>query len=138
MSDQTITVKCAECGLDLPSDQSGSQCRAPCPRCGSSKQHIELNIAENLPIEIHDSVRGRLKDPSLPAKKNPRIDFFQGDDLRKADGRWMEKERVIDRDKNLYREVVVDPKTGEVVHRNEEPLSDHFGHGSDKVKKNAT
>lgn len=91
-----------------------------------------MEILEDVPIEAHDNVRMKLKDPSLPSKKNPRLDQFAGADLRKSDGRWMQKERIIDRDRDLYKEVVVDPKDGTIVHQNEEPLSDHFGHGSAK------
>ena len=46
----------------------------------------------------------------------------------------MQKERVIDRDKDQYKETVIDPQTGQVIHQNKEPLSEHFGHGSAKFK----
>lgn len=94
-----------------------------------------MDIVERVGVEAHDSVRGKVKDPSLPSKKNPRVDFFSGADLRKSDGKWMSKERVIDRDNDIYREVVVYPETGQTIHCNEEPLSEHFGHGSAKFKK---
>lgn len=42
--------------------------------------------------------------------------------------------RLIHRDNDLYREKVVDPDTGEVIHFCEEKLSDHKGHGSAKKK----
>jgi hypothetical protein len=93
-----------------------------------------LNIIENVGLEIHDSLRAKAKNVNMPSKKNPRVDIFAGDDLRKSDSKWMTKERVIDKDKNLYREIVKDPATGEIVHHDEEPLSDHFGHGSAKPK----
>lgn len=95
-----------------------------------------LDLALNDGVEVHDSLRGKVKDASLPSKKNPRVDFFSGDDLRKSDGKWMQKERVLDKDNDYYKEVVVDPETGEEIHHNEEPLSEHFGHGSVKFKKN--
>ena len=47
----------------------------------------------------------------------------------------MKKSRVIDKYKNEYKEKVTDPDTGEVVHHNEEPLSEHYGHGYAKFKK---
>ena len=43
-------------------------------------------------------------------------------------------ERCIDKDNNHYKEIVVDPETGEIIHQCEEPLSEHRGHGSDKKK----
>ena len=47
----------------------------------------------------------------------------------------MKKERLIDRAKDHYKEVVTDPDTGSVVHQCDEPLSQHRGHGSAKKKK---
>lgn len=40
--------------------------------------------------------------------------------------------RFINRDNDEYRELVVDPDTGEEIHRCKEKLSDHQGHGSAK------
>ena len=85
-------------------------------------------------VDLRSSLRAKLKDPTLPSRKNPRVDVFSGDDLRKSDGQWMKKERILDRVNDQYKEVVIDPKTGEIIHHNEEPLSNHLGHGSDKPK----
>jgi hypothetical protein len=98
------------------------------------EQEVLMEIVEDAAVEAHDNVRMKVKDPALPSKKNPRLDQFAGEDLRKSDGRWMRKERIIDRDRDFYKEVVIDPTDGTVVHQNEEPLSDHFGHGSAKPK----
>jgi hypothetical protein len=47
----------------------------------------------------------------------------------------MKIQRVIDRAKNWYREIVQDPETGQVVHQSDEPLTEHRGHGSAKTQK---
>ena len=52
-------------------------------------------------------------------------------------GKHVLREQVIDRDNNRYFEKVTDYDSGEVIHQNEEPRSDHRGHGSAKVKKDA-
>lgn len=83
-------------------------------------------------IEMHDALKGKVKNKNFPSKKNPRREFFVGDELRKSDGKWMKKERNIDKDNNKYKEIVTDPETGEVVHHCEEPLKKHTGHGSAK------
>jgi hypothetical protein len=41
-------------------------------------------------------------------------------------------DRVYDRVGDRYKEKVVDCETGEVIHKTEEKLTDHKGHGSDK------
>jgi len=42
----------------------------------------------------------------------------------------MHKERIIDREKDLYFEKVKDKETGQVVHECDEPLGEHRWHGS--------
>ena len=44
----------------------------------------------------------------------------------------IQKERLIDRKSDRYKELVKDLETGEVIHETDEPLSQHTGHGSAK------
>ena len=46
--------------------------------------------------------------------------------------KWMELERIIDRENDWYEKRLTDPETGEVVYECAEPLSKHTGHGSAK------
>lgn len=134
--DISIAVVCTDCDIDLPKEWAHQP--APdnfCPNCGTAKKTVILGIQDLVGPEIHDSLRIKTKIVTMPSKKNPRLDIFTGDDLRKSDNKWMTKERIIDKDKDLYKETVIDPSTGEVVHHNEEPLSKHFGHGSAKFKQ---
>lgn len=84
-------------------------------------------------VEVRASVRARARPP----KGRWFFEHFSGDELYRKIGKWMKKVRRIDRRGDWYSEVVCDPETGEVVHRCEEPLSEHVGHGSAKRKKNA-
>ena len=52
-------------------------------------------------------------------------------------GKHVFREQVIDRDNNRYFEKVTDYESGEIIDHNEEPLSEHRGHGTAKVKKEA-
>lgn len=63
------------------------------------------------------------------------IEGKSGDDLQRENGKWMKKERIIDRENDHYREVVTDPETGKVIQHCDEPLSQHRGHGSAKKKR---
>ena len=133
-SEMSTRVTCTDSRHGITCRVGKRQYPAPMPPMRSLKKSINLNIVEHAGLEIHDNLRGKVKDINLPLKKNPRLDFFAGDDLRKSDGKWMQKERVIDRDKDQYKETVIDPQTGQVIHQNKEPLSEHFGHGSAKFK----
>ncbi|MCH7528171.1 MAG: zinc ribbon domain-containing protein [Candidatus Marinimicrobia bacterium] len=123
--------ECDDCGeiLDEPMDQSGTD-QMPCPNCESLQPHVRLSFSETLPLhEKHElKIRG-------PEGGKPRYESVQGDDLHRKSGRWMQLKRIIDRVNNRYQEIITDPETGEVVHKNEEPLSEHRGHGSAKMYK---
>lgn len=129
-NNMSATIKCTDCGAKLPDEWLGTVERAPCPECGSRFKTISLNIVEEAGLELHDCISGKMKDKNFNSKKNPRYEFFEGDDLRKSDGKWMQKRRIIDKTNDNYLEKVVDPETGDVVHSCEEPLSEHFGHGA--------
>ena len=59
---------------------------------------------------------------------------FVGADWSETGRRFMQKFRRIDRRGDRYQETVDDPVTGERVHECDEPLSEHWGHGSAKLK----
>ena len=127
------SVSCSSCGTSLPTEWSQeTKPENLCPNCGSNAKLVSMSFESK--VDLRSSLRAKLKDPTLPSRKNPRVDVFSGDDLRKSDGQWMKKERILDRVNDQYKEVVIDPKTGEIIHHNEEPLSNHLGHGSDKPK----
>ena len=133
----TTKVTCADCGIELQYGESKSERYTLCPACGSVKRNLTLSITEQLQT-AHEKLTGKSKDTRFPSKKNPRVKFFVGDDQRKSDKKWMRKTRTIDRDKNQYSEVVTDPETGAVIHKCEQPLSQHTGHGTAKKKKLST
>ena len=84
------------------------------------------------------SIFGKLKlKGKAPGEKRPFIEQVTGDDLHRKSGLWMKMLRMIDRRNNKYHEKITNPKTGEVVHECEEPLSAHTGHGNAKTKKNS-
>jgi len=68
-------------------------------------------------------------------KGKPFIKGVIGDDLYRKFQKWVRLERVIDRDNNIYKEVVVDPTTGEEIYKCDEHLSQHVGHGDDIKNK---
>ena len=53
---------------------------------------------------------------------------------RSEDGTYVRVERLIDKYNDIYREVVTDVGSGQVVHECHEPLSEHQDHGSAKPR----
>ena len=131
MSEKVIpTVKCQDCGEVLnetPATQADE--RGPCPACGSKARHFEVVISET--VEVHEKLGLKARHGK---SGKPFLESVSGDDLHRKSGKWMSLERVIDRENDKYKEIVTDPKTGEIIHHCEEPLSQHQGHGSAKKR----
>jgi hypothetical protein len=70
-----------------------------------------------------------------PGQKKPYVETLSMPSHSRSRGKVVHHERLIDRDNNQYEEKVTDYETGEVIHRQVEPLSEHRGHGSARPKK---
>lgn len=124
----TSVVNCGDCGLRLYEDTSvPTETRLPCPVCGSMARSIHVTIHGTVTIREKLGMKGRHADGGKPF-----IEQVHGDDLHRDTGTWRHLSRVIDRENDLYYEVVKDPVTGEVLHECREPLSEHRGHGATK------
>ncbi|MFT3916567.1 MAG: hypothetical protein QM704_21555 [Anaeromyxobacteraceae bacterium] len=97
--------------------------------CGETARTIHEEIGDH--CHAHDRVGFKVKQPG---KKDPVLEGLSGDEIRKATGGWVKKDRLIDREHDRYVEHVVDIETGEVLRNCDEPLSEHVGHGSDKPR----
>jgi hypothetical protein len=95
--------------------------------CGH--KHFDIRLEDTL--EFHGSLGFKARRQGV---RKPYLEGRSGDDLHLKTGKWMLLERVIDRTKNWYKELITDPKTGKVVRHCEEPLSDHRERGSAKKK----
>lgn len=136
MAEVKQSISCTKCGHELPAEWiSKARVDQVCDNCGATEQKISLEITEYVALQINDSMKAKLKDENYPSKKKVRKEVFAGDDYRASKGDYVDKLRVIDRDNDLYIEKIIDKQTGEVIHHNEEPLSEHYGHGAAKFKK---
>ena len=120
-------VRCGNCGRELDEPPSTPVAeRQPCPECGSTVRRAEVGISSStvtarstLSFKARRAGRGR-----------PFTEGKVADDLHRKSGRWLRLERIIDRARDWYREIISDRQTGEVIHHVEEPLSEHTGHGA--------
>jgi len=128
------SVRCSQCGK-LVDEQPDAMVSLPCPSCGGMARTVHLAIEDQVGVGLMDSLRGKVKDQTRRSDEKLRRDFFTGAELQRSTGKFVQKDRIIDKDRDHYFEKVVDPKTGEVIHLCEEPLSQHWGHGSAKLRK---
>ena len=99
--------------------------RKPCPVCGSTARRIERLAEERL--TIHGALRTQLRRGGSSKVVQ---DGFVGS-IQSADGTWVERSQVKDREADHYVEVIT-AADGSEIYRDEGPLSEHRGHGSDK------
>lgn len=124
-------VTCSDCGQHLDEDPgTPTEARIPCPGCGSMTRTIHVTIRGTITVRGKLGMKGRNSGGGKPF-----IEQVQGADLHRDTGQWRELTRIIDRDNDLYHEVVKDPDTGEVLHECREPLSEHRGHGAAKRRR---
>ncbi len=122
-------VNCASCKATIlshkPLDQLALQ---PCPICAKP---IDKKIGVPYTLASYDVSKLVVKDPCL---QRPTIEQHLGKRHSHKLGHFVKLRRIIDRVRDWYSETVTDPSTGEVIHKCEEPLRKHTGHGSAKRK----
>ncbi len=128
-------VNCGDCGLLLDVDTSAPiGIQSPCPACGSMARSI-LHVSAHEPVNVREQlgVKFRHADGGKPF-----VEQVHGTDFHRDTGTWRHRSRVIDRENDVYHEVVKDPITSEVLHECREPLSEHRGHGAARRKADET
>jgi hypothetical protein len=119
-------TKCADCKSPIPdAHEARDDDRSPCPHCGCLNRIFEVTLEER--VTAYDSLafkarHGPTGRPFAEGKSGYEFNY----DRQKMVLRGLH----VDREANLYRESVIDPDTGEVIHQVEEPLSAHQGHGA--------
>lgn len=110
---------CQNCGKELEPNQR------PCPFCGCNNIHVEATGLAKLGLVARGSRRFRHK---VKGFKKFAKEILQGWFPSKNKDKFPEgvdKERIIDKEKDEYHEVVKEAKTGEVVRDVHEPLRQH-------------
>ena len=130
MRKATHTVICNNCGVQLDESASlPSEQRAPCPNCGSTARRFAK------PLQGQLLPRGQLVSKARhEGSRKVFLESLTGASFYRDLKKWVRRKRIIDRDNHWYSEIITDPETCEVIHRCEEPLSQHRGHGSAKEK----
>lgn len=117
MDNNEVWARCGECGTELkPSDKQ-------CPKCGSTKKAYEREARVTVGIKVVET---------RATQKRKGYRYF----MKQMISRWrpsgnpklkngVQEERIIDKEKDKYDQVVKDAKTGKITHEEHEPLSQH-------------
>jgi hypothetical protein len=122
-------VRCSECGLPTGETYDSIVSRGPgegppCPRCGSPSRCGRPAGSQGL---IRTSVR-------LVHRRRRGAESIGGLDLHRDTGEIRHVVRLIDRPNDRYYERITDPD-GNFVREVDEPLSEHWGHGTANRRK---
>ena len=130
MSNFVDSVLCSLCKrlINESSNTSVSE-RKPCPTCGSLARTFNESIQDKLTIREKLGLKHK-----RPGYKKPIYESVTGDDLHRATGKWNKLTREIDRENNLYKELIINPDTGDVIRDCQAPLTEHVNRGSAKSK----
>ena len=128
------SILCGNCGaaVEEPPGLPTSE-RTPCLSCGSTLRRFAVHAFAT----VRARLKLGLKTPKRLKHKKPAYEAIYGEDFHRDTGRWNLLARVIDRAKNRYHKVIQNPENGQIIHYCDEPLSDHTGHGSDKLTSRA-
>lgn len=119
-------IKCPKCFLEYDDNLH------LCPYCGS-ENHSGAVFSE---ITFKTRIYGKLSLVKRVGKrKRPSLEIEAGEQPSASTNTYVTKTRIIDRENDIYKEIITDSITGEVIHREEGPLSKHNGHGTDKYSK---
>jgi len=120
------SISCANCHTPIPEphlNESGE--KKPCSSCGSTLRNYGQELAAE--VMMHATLAFKARSPG----RRPFALGFVGASFHRLTGAWHQVERVVFRDKNLYREKVTD-ESGRVIRDVQHPLTDHKGHGDDR------
>ena len=120
---EKVEFFCTDCKAALENEATN------CNSCGSDKKTIRLVVEDE--IKLYDQIKLKSKG-KIDGQKifQEHIDGHESS----ANGNIVTKIRTIDNLNDVYFEEIKD-MDGNVIHKSQEKLSEHKGHGSAKKKK---
>ncbi len=134
MSEEKNSEQCSTCGSLIPDEDSNVELseRKPCRICGGMSRTINVLIEDKL--NLHDNFK-MVAVGERKGKRQKKFEIISGSDYSKKLEKFVHKERAIDHVNDQYFEEITDYDSGKVIHRCEEPLSEHRGHGTPPKKQ---
>ena len=122
-------TECAHCGKRLVQARTVEEAGQPCPACGKTGRNVFVSTTES--AVARDGLGMKAK---RVGQKKPFVESLSMPSHSHKLDKLVHHERLIDRDNNLYHEKVTEYETGNTLHEQTQPLSEHVGHGSAKKR----
>jgi RNA polymerase subunit RPABC4/transcription elongation factor Spt4 len=116
MSGDQTWAKCGQCGAELK--QSDKQC----PECGSTRKSYERKALVIVGVKVKTKVKQKRKGFKNPVRQMSSGWHPSGDPKLKN---GVQIEIITDQEEDEFHQVVKDARTGEIIHEEHEPLSQH-------------
>jgi hypothetical protein len=110
-------------------DDEGNE-RRPCPNCGSKVRTASAEVAISSQTNIFMLTKAKHRDGGRKVVR----EVTEGDSFFCKTARWSVMRRLVDWGNDWYSEIFRDKETGKILKECSEPLRDHRGHGSAKIK----
>ena len=115
--EKEVKCWCQYCGTELPPSHTD-----PCPKCGKSGKRCEASFSDA--VGIRESLRVRQKRKGFGKFIKEIIQgWFPSGDPKLKNG--VDVVRIVDKEKKEYYHITTDAATGEVTHKEHEPLDQH-------------
>lgn len=120
---------CCQCGRVILTEELRTMEKSLCPECGN--KYFTMKSQSTVQFLPNNSTKIQQRDQYYRSEKKLRREHFVGMEENK-EGTLVIKERLIDKDSDVYYEFVRNSDTGEVVRQCHQKLSDHTNRGSAK------
>lgn len=84
--------------------------------------------------KVYHSVKIEYKNNNYSSKKKMRMKIEIGDDFNRNRKKYVKLKRIINRDQNLYGEIIIDKEKNEIIRECYELLTEHRNRGNAKYK----
>ena len=122
-----IWAKCAECQTELqPTDKE-------CPKCSSARKSYERTALAKVGIVASSGMKQKRKGFKRPIREMLSNRWKASGDSKLTRG--VREDRNIDREKDIYDQTVRNAETGEIMHEEHGPLSQHNKKAKQKSKQ---
>jgi hypothetical protein len=116
MSINDVRISCLDCGFELKSNDD------QCPSCGSIKKAKTKEISEELQLRSGLNSKQKRKGYKRPIREIVKRVKTSKDS---KSPKLVQEERIIDREKGEYHQVVQDDSSGNIIHEEHPHLKDH-------------
>jgi hypothetical protein len=135
MTDAQDTVSCSTPGCDFtfgayPKGMEPDDRRSPCPACGERGRSVHKTLTAE--VKSTASLSYDAFPPGASSKRRRFAWGFTGWDFSRRLQRLVRKESSFNKRADRRFEHIEDPETGDVLHHQDHPLTEHKGHGSDR------